>query len=412
MALFGEHVLSFLRLHAPHPTHPSMGLKERRTSRTTARRPLVVNGLRIFWAVVVVWGELVVYFWSASSCSWPDGQLPATGNPPTHVMLLSDPQVKPPNAIRDDTWLSSLGEIVFDVSVKKSWRVAKRFKPDVVVFLGDMLSGGKYVRSENEYNQYFQKFQDTFPMSNNVSVHYMPGNNDVGMGVSHALSKKVRTNYFSAFGPFNYQAIIRDHRFIFLDAPGLVDEDYQRSATGNSYDQWSPVPQGPVEFVQKMSLEDDTKPVVLLTHIPLARPDTGSCGPLREKGTIRRGVGHGYQNTFGKQTTSFLLKTLHPTIVFSGDNRDYCDYTHKASPNDLDSTNDIREVTIKSFLYGAEYCLSWLPTAVPHGSLDHGAPQVIRGQTVLSSESARHSRKLLHTSDDCNACGSLLRQLH
>ncbi len=74
------------------------------------------------------------------------------------------------------------------------------------------------------------------------------------MGVSHALSKKVRTNYFSAFGPFNYQTIIRDHRFIFLDAPGLVDEDYQRSATGNSYDQWIPVPQGPVEFVQKMSL--------------------------------------------------------------------------------------------------------------------------------------------------------------
>ncbi len=75
---------------------------------------------------------------------------PATGKAPTHVMLLSDPQVKPPNAIRDDSWLGSLGGIVFDVSLKKNWRVARRFKPDVVVFLGDMLSGGKYVRSENE----------------------------------------------------------------------------------------------------------------------------------------------------------------------------------------------------------------------------------------------------------------------
>lgn len=147
-----------------------MGLKERRTSRAAARlrlaRPLVVNGLRLCWAVVVVWGELGVYFWAVSSCRWPDAQLVrtgrtkaqsmlivkqlATGSPPTHVMLLSDPQVKPPNAMPDDTWGGYVAELVFDVSMKKSWRVARTLKPDVVIFLGDMLSGGKYVRSEKE----------------------------------------------------------------------------------------------------------------------------------------------------------------------------------------------------------------------------------------------------------------------
>lgn len=57
-------------------------------------------------------------------------------------------------------------------------------------------------------------------------------------------------------------------------------------------------------------------PVVLLSHIPLHRPDTATCGRLREKGTIRRGVGHGYQNTLGKETTYYLLDTLHPIAVF------------------------------------------------------------------------------------------------
>ena len=57
-------------------------------------------------------------------------------------------------------------------------------------------------------------------------------------------------------------------------------------------------------------------PVILLSHIPLARSTSASCGPLRERGTIRRDVGHGYQSMLGKQTTHFLLETLQPSIVF------------------------------------------------------------------------------------------------
>lgn len=55
---------------------------------------------------------------------------------------------------------------------------------------------------------------------------------------------------------------------------------------------------------------------ILLTHIPLSRTETADCGPLREKGGIRKGAGPGYQSMLGKQTTSFLLKTLEPLVVF------------------------------------------------------------------------------------------------
>lgn len=56
--------------------------------------------------------------------------------------------------------------------------------------------------------------------------------------------------------------------------------------------------------------------MILFSHIPLFRPDVASCGPLRERGTIRRGVGHGYQNTLGKHTTEFLLESVRPVLVF------------------------------------------------------------------------------------------------
>lgn len=58
------------------------------------------------------------------------------------------------------------------------------------------------------------------------------------------------------------------------------------------------------------------QPIILFSHIPLSHPETKSCGPLREQGTIRRGVGVGYQNTIGKQTTEFLLESLRPAAVF------------------------------------------------------------------------------------------------
>ena len=56
--------------------------------------------------------------------------------------------------------------------------------------------------------------------------------------------------------------------------------------------------------------------VILLSHIPMSRSEMADCGPLRERGGIRRGAGMGYQTMLGKQTTAFLLKNLDPMVVF------------------------------------------------------------------------------------------------
>lgn len=67
-------------------------------------------------------------------------------------------------------------------------------------------------------------------------------------------------------------------------------------------------------------VEPSTDPTILFTHIPLHRPETKSCGPLRERGGyIHRGVGRGWQSTLGKQTSEFLLKSLRPVAVFRCD---------------------------------------------------------------------------------------------
>nr|GAT56281.1 predicted protein [Mycena chlorophos] len=324
-----------------------MGVSSRRKAARASRlsrslsRTVVVNSLRFGWVLCLVGGELGVYFWSLSSCKWPERPEWRRGKP-THVLLVSDPQVHHPSAASQG-FGRYLYERLYELNLKRSWHVTRRLKPHAVFFLGDMLSSGKFVRSESEYAGYWRKFQEIFP-AGSAPHYYIPGNNDVGMGLSHSSPKNVRLYYSNVVGPFNRQVVIRDHVFVALDAPGLVDDDYQRS--GTPYEQWkNPAKGGSVDFVR--SVNPDGRPTILLSHIPMARPDTASCGPLREKGSIRRGVGHGYQNTLGKHTTAFLFKTLRPSAIFSGDNRDYCEYNH---PVDFDENfSTIREVSLKSF---------------------------------------------------------------
>ena len=142
-------------------------------------------------------------------------------------------------------------------------------------------------------------------------------------------AKDVKSFYIQSFGPLNREFSIQNHTFIGLDAPGLVDEDYQRAAQGRDYDNWNALHEGTVAFVRSVytgtSFEPSSptsltahedEPVILLSHIPLSRPTTASCGPLREKGTIHRNVGNGYQSMLGKQTTQFLLEILRPSLIF------------------------------------------------------------------------------------------------
>jgi hypothetical protein len=54
------------------------------------------------------------------------------------------------------------------------------------------------------------------------------------------------------FGPVNQVASIGGHKLVLLDAPGLVEEDYQRHALNHKYNEWKPISGGPVEFVKSV----------------------------------------------------------------------------------------------------------------------------------------------------------------
>lgn len=163
--------------------------------------------------------------------------------------------------------------------------------------------------------------------------------------MSSAFSKHVRKRYELHFGRTNQHLEVANHSLVLLDAPAIVDEDYMRAGYVTSFEEWIPLRDGAIEFIKGFAAEEQPGPTILFSHIPLHRAESKQCGPRRERGTIHRGVGHGWQKTLGKQTSAFLLESLHPAIVFSADDRDYCDVTH-ALPS---SHKEIHEITVKSF---------------------------------------------------------------
>jgi hypothetical protein len=42
---------------------------------------------------------------------------------------------------------------------------------------------------------------------------------------------------------------------MFLDAPGLVEEDYKRTGLGLDFKQWQATPGGPIEFIKTFAGE-------------------------------------------------------------------------------------------------------------------------------------------------------------
>ncbi len=75
------------------------------------------------------------------------------------------------------------------------------------------------------------------------------------VNIDSASARRARQRFTSHFGPLNQHVSVRNHTLVMLDAAGLVEEDYQRSAKYVDYDHWTPLPRGAVEFVHSLKEE-------------------------------------------------------------------------------------------------------------------------------------------------------------
>ncbi|KAI9866657.1 MAG: hypothetical protein M1813_001209 [Trichoglossum hirsutum] len=238
----------------------------------------------------------------------------------------------------------------------------------------------------------------------------LPGNHDLGLGVGIQLAVRERFNAY--FGEGNRVDVIGNHTFVSVDVVSLSAKDKpagtETVSPEDSRRLWEPVERfldevqaakrravaaelrhqsggaggiryghvvidldDPAVSVKPPSLDPGDGspefPTILLTHVPLYRPDGTPCGSLREhwppspppkgqnepleydeRNAIPVRYGYQYQNVLAPQTSKDLVEKVgNVGYVFSGDDHDYCEVLHKRYTGSS-LTGAIREITVKS----------------------------------------------------------------
>ena len=284
------------------------------------------------WVAALLYGEMGAYWAAHLSCSWPSASS-SSPSPSNHVKVavIADPQ------LMDRTSLSlppgsvalQAAEFFTDLNMRRSFQsVVLPFKPDVVLFLGDYFDGGTYL-SDEEWQDSLFRFKHIFSMSEqrtnpHVPIYYLSGNHDIGYSAFHSVHPEVISRYEKEFGPRNFQFLSGKVDFVVVDAQTLDGGAKQSKERSSSW-----------EFIKTLSSGNESNPKILLTHIPLYRPDNTPCGPHRSSPAINQRIysaamdqGIKYQNYLSKQTSDLLLGLLKPILVLSGHDHDQCTVVH------------------------------------------------------------------------------------
>ncbi|KAG2204075.1 hypothetical protein INT47_007069, partial [Mucor saturninus] len=211
-----------------------------------------------------------------------------------------------------------------DLYMKRNYKYLTRFiSPSNVIITGDLMDNGREWKDDEFYKQEVNRFHRIFNTEH--TKYYMAGNHDIGFG--NGVNLNVRQRFESCFGNTSYvMETDLGYSFIMIDTVSLSSEDPEIRDSAIAI------------------LESDLPGTkrILMTHVPLYRDSTVSCGPNRQKKNtiIKNEYGYQYQNLVSWELSNYILEKVKPVAIFSGDDHDYCKVTH--APN-------ITEITIPTF---------------------------------------------------------------
>ncbi|KAF5196599.1 Metallophosphoesterase [Thalictrum thalictroides] len=291
------------------------------------------------WVLSLLYGEMisfwVPYLWT---CSWP--QLPSHSSKMVNetaylgrtvkVAVLADPQLtdKTSHGLATKSLALEMIQFYTDLYMRRSFLASVLpFKPDLILFLGDYFDGGPHL-SDEEWQNSLSRFKHIFNIDHNgrssgIPVYYISGNHDIGYGGLLSRYPKVISRYEEEFGPRNHQFSVGKVEFVAVDSQTL-DGPKHGSWTSKSWN-----------FVKNISTDGILSPRVLLTHIPLYRPDWTPCGVQRSSRIINQRLTRSpndqeimYQDYLTEETSGLLLDMVRPALVLSGHDHDQCTVTH------------------------------------------------------------------------------------
>ena len=189
-----------------------------------------------------------------------------------------------------------------------------------------------------------------------VPLYNLTGNHDIGLLLQEEKMNVLAGRFEKNFGPMNYVLSIGSFDIVGICATCLYDErlmgspalkeetltflkalEYQnerfllkQSHGAQARSRVSPVLEKQDEAVKPPLWRRR----VLLSHIPLWRSGSTSCGEWRkskEQQFIDDFSGYSYRNSHSYAITKELLQSVKPIAIFSGDDHDNCVLNHTAT---------------------------------------------------------------------------------
>lgn len=267
------------------------------------------------WLLIFVYVQFIEPYLSISKCSW------AHDANAGHILVIADPQLIDEHTYKNrNSFLLKISKHFVDDYIHRNYRaLMHQLRPDLVVFVGDLLDNGRGSDAEY-YNSQVSRFNRIF---NNLPQSYaLPGNHDIGWG--DGVSESSVDKWNSWWGMRNRIVEWNGWEIVLLDDISLAQGD---SIGGSSI---GGVGEESRNFVKDLGNDVKHKPRVLFTHVTLWRDvKTQTCGPERESHKDFPVVrGHQYQTVVDSETSAFILSNIRPDLVFAGDDHDYCQVEH------------------------------------------------------------------------------------
>lgn len=254
----------------------------------------------------------------------------------SRVLLIADPQIldhysypERPSWVR--FWTRKMGDNYLH---RNYMYLQEVLDAGTTIFLGDNFDGGREQPSDTEWLAEYHRFMDLYPQKVNRRYYTsVPGNHDIGF---QTINKAYAQRFDAFFGDANQFVEIGNHSFVWLDTISLRHE--HPDINGKSK-----------EFLNDVNnILNPQFPRILLSHVPLFRnTENQVCGPLRESSKrFPLQAGDQYQTVIDYEVSQLVLGKLHPTLIFAGDDHDYCEIEQTFKYNG--KSVSAREITVKS----------------------------------------------------------------
>ncbi|TYZ60974.1 hypothetical protein PybrP1_005329 [[Pythium] brassicae (nom. inval.)] len=292
-------------------------------------------------ALVVLVAQVGVFFlYAATSCQLPSPSIsPADAEKvdELRVLVLSDIHIL---GKRRRSWLERAW---IDWQVRMTALSAFQVhRPELVLVLGDQLDEGGLPTPQRDWEEYVARFKHVTSSLRSLKTLYLVGNHDTSFGRYMETLEIAR--FERAFGPSNFVEYVGDHAFIGVNTMAL-DSDVTRADVKAQAEDF-------LASIDTEQLRASTAhgSVVLLTHLPLHRPDDMRCGDHRARESGHVTYEHpsfqyaAHHHVLSEALSARLLSTIAPDVVLSGHTHAWCEFAGHS--------DGVREFTVPALSWG------------------------------------------------------------